>query len=227
MSKLPKSNETLSQLPLDLPVAANIEREDLIVSTANQLAIDLLDHWPDWPSNVVIIAGPVGSGKSHLATIWAKKADEKIVQMNELSDSDGYENLVIENANSEKFPEEILFHIFNRAKTSNKSILITSRVFPNAWKLTLPDLVSRLGTAHLVELQEPDDGLLSGIIVKLFADRQIEVTPNIVDYLVNRMERSLEAAGQLVNWMDSEGLARNKKISRTMAKEALQHFGMM
>lgn len=226
-----KKNNQSGQLPLSLPIEASIAREDLLQSPANNLAVELIDNWPSWPSHVVVLAGPIGSGKTHMARIWAQTANAKFISMENLAtiapDLGDTQNIVIENAQSGKIDENALFHCFNRTKANGSYLLITCREFPSAWQLKLPDLASRLRTAHIVELQEPDDQLLFGILVKLFADRQLQIEPNVLDYLVTRMERSLGAAGQIVEWLDNEALARRKKITRKLAAEALVYFDMI
>ena len=213
-----------AQLALELPLERAISRDDLLESASNRLAVDLIDDWPQWPANAVVLAGPVGSGKSHLAAIWAGEADAVILSAGELGKHPGIAaqgNLVLEDAGPDTLDEEALFHAFNQMLAAGHHMLITSRSFPSAWMVELKDLQSRLRLAHLVELSEPDDELLSAIIVKLFADRQLEVSPQTVSYLVARMERSMEAAGRLVAWLDREALARSRKINRSLAAEAL------
>lgn len=224
-----KKKTPSSQIPLNLPVEPSVSREDLLESPSNQMAVDLVDRWPDWPSNIVILAGPVGSGKTHLSKVWASTADAAFLQMAELADHANLatrRSIVLEDADSSSIDEETLFHTINQANASRTYLLITSRTFPSSWMLKLPDLVSRLKLAHVVELHEPDDALLSGLIQKLFSDRQLEVPPSVVDYLVTRMERSMEVAGQLVDWLDREALARHRKINRSMAAEALSELGI-
>jgi len=222
----PKKPST--QLPLSLSLEPSIAREDLIESDANLLAIDLIDNWPNWPSNVVILAGPVGSGKTHMAKVWAQKAGATLLSFDELQEKastiDYSRNLVVEDITSQNIDEDILFHCFNALKASGSYLILTSREFPKAWQLELEDLKSRLRTAHIVELQEPDDALLSRILVKLFSDRQLSVEPSLIDYLVTRMERSLGTAGNIVSWLDQEALAQRSKINRTLAAKALAHF---
>ena len=216
--------ERPSQLALELPVERAVSRDDLLESAANRLAVDLIDDWPDWPSHVVVLAGPVGSGKSHLAAVWAQQAGAAILPAAELGRHPGIAaegNLVLEDAGPGTLDEEALFHAFNQMMAAGHYLLVTSRSFPSAWMVQLKDLQSRLRLAHLVELSEPDDELLSAIIVKLFADRQLEVSPQMVSYLVARMERSMEAAGRLVAWLDREALARGSRINRSLAAEAL------
>jgi chromosomal replication initiation ATPase DnaA len=223
----PKSDN--GQIPLALPVEPRISREDLLESPSNQLAVDLVDRWPDWPSNIVILAGPIGSGKTHLARVWAGLSNAEVMLMDELArypDIAKTHSLVLEDAGNTKLDEEALFHAINQARAHDKFLLITSRSFPSSWVVELPDLLSRLKLAHIVELQEPDDALLSGLMFKLFADRQLVVSPSVIDYLVNRMERSMEIAGSLVNWLDREALARHRKINRAMASEALTALGI-
>ena len=216
--------ERPSQLALELPVERAVSRDDLLESAANRLAVDLIDDWPDWPSHAVVLAGPVGSGKSHLAAVWAQQAGAAILPAGELGKHPGIAaegNLVLEDAGPGTLDEEALFHAFNQMMAAGHYLLVTSRSFPSAWMVQLKDLQSRLRLAHLVELSEPDDELLSAIIVKLFADRQLEVSPQMVSYLVDRMERSMEAAGRLVAWLDREALARGSRINRSLAAEAL------
>jgi len=214
-----------TQIPMALPIDPGLEREDLLESAANQLAVDLVDCWPDWPSNTVILAGPVGSGKSHLSKIWAARAGAQTLTIQDLKDETMYgaqSSLVLEDIDSGEFDEAALFHIFNRVKSAGNFVLMTSRSFPASWSVSLPDLASRLKLAHVVELHEPDDALLSAIIIKLFADRQLEVSPPLLNYLVSRMERSMETATRLVNWIDREALAQRRKINRGLAAEALK-----
>lgn len=222
-----RNTRQAAQLALELPLASAAGREDLLESGSNRLAIDLIDGWPNWPSHVVVLAGPVGSGKTHIASVWAAAADALVFEAADLAShplAARDRNLVIENAGPGTLDEEALFHTFNQARSAGHHLLITSRSFPSAWNITLPDLASRLRLAHLVELQEPDDGLLSAIIVKLFADRQLEVSPRTVDYLVTRMERSMEVANCIVAWLDHEALARRTKVNRALAAEAIAHF---
>ena len=120
-----------------------------------------------------------------------------------------------------------MFHLLNRSRAGGYFVMITSREFPAAWGIGLPDLASRLKLAHLVELGEPDDELLAAIVFKLFADRQMQISPQLARYLVMRMERSLGAANALVDWMDREALSRKTKVNRKLAAEALEAFGMV
>ncbi|PCI04493.1 MAG: hypothetical protein COB78_09320 [Hyphomicrobiales bacterium] len=220
---MPNNNE---QIPFTLPVEDARAREDLIESSANFTAIEMIDAWPDWPGNVAILAGPVGSGKSHLASIWAQQAEAEIFNMEDLRSehalSGDFKNYVLENADAGGIDETALFHLINQTRANGNFLLITSRTWPQSWEVTLPDLSSRLRGAFLVELLEPDDLLLGLVIHKLFADRQLEVDPAVVNYLVVRMERSLGVAGKIVEKLDHEALARNTKITKALAGKVLQ-----
>jgi chromosomal replication initiation ATPase DnaA len=218
------------QIPLDLPVSSAEEREDLIVSPANAHAVDFIEAWPDWPGPLAVLAGPVGSGKTHMARIWAALSGAQTIAMDEL-DAAGPEiadarNIVVEDACVGVIPETALFHVVNHIRAIGGHCLITSREWPTAWRVALPDLASRLRAAQLVELSEPDDTLLRQVIVKLFADRQIAVDAGVVDYVVLRMERSLGAARELVAEMDREALSRNARVTRTIAAAALKKLTM-
>lgn len=218
------------QIPLELPLDVQLRREDLIESSSNTTAVELIDGWPDWPGKLAILAGPTGSGKTHFATIWAKQSNARSMQMQELDSLNVQNhqdrNLVLEDAFAGGVDEDALFHLINHARSNNLYILMTSRNWPSDWGITLPDLVSRLRTALLVELSEPDEALLRMVIHKIFADRQIDIDPSIVDFLVVRIERSLGSAIAIVEALDQEALATRSPITKPLAGRVLKRLGL-
>lgn len=215
------------QLPLDLPHEAALSRDDYLVGGSNRAAFELLERWPDWPSPVVVLAGPVGSGKTHLVNAFQDETGAAVKAAPDLRESD-VEGLaaapaaVIENAHL-GIDNTALFHLLNAERQAGKTVLITSRTWPASWKITLPDLMSRLRAATPVEILEPDDDLLRRVLVKLFADRQIAVDLSVIDYLVVRMERSLEVALRAVEAIDQEALAGRVKITKPLAGRVLEN----
>lgn len=215
------------QLPLDLPHEAALSRDDFLVGASNRAAFELLERWPEWPSPVVVLAGPVGSGKTHLVKAFQDETGAAVVAAQDLHEAD-VEALVaapasvIENAHR-GVDNTALFHLLNAARQAGKTVLITSRTWPASWKITLPDLMSRLRAATPVEILEPDDDLLRRVLVKLFADRQIAIDLSVVDYLVVRMERSLEVALRAVEAIDQEALAGRVKITKPLAGRVLEN----
>ncbi len=220
-----RETETPRQLPLDLGHSPGFSRDELVVSNANRQAVALIDAWPDWPSPVVVLAGPAGSGKSHLATIWSEKADAVMVKPGRISEwieeTPLKHCVLIDDADASDLDESGLFHLINAVHGSGKSLLLTSRRFPAAWGVSLPDLASRLKAAATVEILEPDDLLLAGVITKLFADRQVDVEPHVVQFLVRRIERSLSTAINVVDRLDAAALEQNTRITRALAAEAV------
>lgn len=191
-----------------------------MVSAANRDAVALVERWPDWPSPVVILAGPPGSGKSHLASIWAEHA--RAVRLAPDRISPGLADaatVLLEDADRPELDQTGLFHLVNAVRARGGHLLLTARRFPAAWGVTLPDLGSRLKAATTVEIHEPDDLLLCGVITKLFADRQVEVEQSVVQFLVRRIERSLSAAMDVVGRLDHIALERKSRITRAMAAE--------
>lgn len=214
------------QIPLDLGLSPAFLREDLVVTRANRMAVDMIDAWPDWPGPVLVLCGPPGCGKSHIAAVWAAAADAVSVSINDLAamvPGNG-KTFVIEDAAPANVPEQALFHLLNHVRAEGGSCLVTSRNRPSTWNIKLPDLASRLRAAQFIEMAAPDDALLSAVMFKLFADRQVSPSPQIVEYLLPRMERSLDFAGRLVAEIDRETLARNAKISRSLVGEVLDRL---
>jgi len=215
------------QLPLDLPHEAALSRDDFLVGGSNRAAFELLERWPGWPSTVVVLAGPVGSGKTHLVKAFQDETGAAVKTAPDLCEADvevlvAAPAAVVENAHL-GVDNTALFHLLNAARQADKTVLITSRTWPASWKITLPDLMSRLRAATPVEILEPDDDLLRRVLVKLFADRQIAVELGVVDYLVVRMERSLEVALRAVEAIDQEALAGRVKITKPLAGRVLEN----
>lgn len=214
------------QLPLELPHEAALGRDDYLVGGSNRAAFGLLERWPDWPAPVVVLAGPVGSGKTHLVEAFHSELGAAVVNASDLIceaaiDLVSSGAVAIENAH-DGFDETALFHLLNAARQVDAKVLITSRTWPSAWNIKLPDLMSRMRAATPIEILEPDDDLLRRVLVKLFADRQISIDLGVVDYLVVRMERSLGVALNTVDAIDREALAGRVKITKPLVGRVLE-----
>lgn len=212
------------QLPFDLGHGPGYSRDDLVVSASNAQAAALVDRWPDWPSPVVVLAGPAGSGKTHLARIWSGLADAVAIDPGHIAAAmagRGERPVLIDDADAGPLDQQGLFHLINEVRAAGSHLLLTARRFPSAWPVGLPDLASRLKAAATVEIGEPDDLLLTGVISKLFADRQVEVEPHVVQYLVRRIERSLATAMRVVDRLDRTALEQHSRITRALAAQAI------
>lgn len=221
------------QLALDLPARPALGRADFFVAKPNRLALAQVEAWPDWPGGRLALAGPAGSGKSHLAHVWAARAGARILPAASLARLDiaatpAAAAVAVEDvdglaaAADRDAAEEALFHLHNRLGAGGGALLVTGRTPPSRWAVALPDLASRLGAFPVARLEPPDDALLSAVLVKLFADRQIVVAPDLIAYLLARMERSFAAAEEVVVRLDRAGLARRRPVTARLAAETLR-----
>jgi chromosomal replication initiation ATPase DnaA len=184
----------------------------------------LIERWPDWPSRTVLLRGPEGSGKSHLAAIWARQAGARILSPRALEGADvpialATGALVLENLTEGHFDEAALFHLINLAREERAFVLITARSAPTTWRIQVADLASRLRALPVVALTAPDDALFRAVLVKLFADRQLAVDESLVSFLANRIERSFAAARAAVERLDREALRLQRPVTRALAGE--------
>jgi chromosomal replication initiation ATPase DnaA len=217
------------QLALALPHRTALAREDFLVSPSNEAAVALIDRWPDWPSHAVLLVGPRGSGKSHLVEVWRQMSGASRIAADCLRHIDVPNlleagSLALEDAPGGSLDETTLFHLMNLAREQGARLLITAAGHPASWGLALPDLVSRLRAAPVVELGPPDDVLLRGVLVKLFTDRQLAVDEPLVSFLLTRMPRSLDAARLLVAEIDRRALEERAEVTRPFAARVLATF---
>ena len=218
------------QMTFDLHVKTALGREDFFVSPANALAVKVLESWHDWPSNKLALIGPKGAGKTHLTQVWASDTGAVVVPSRDLATADiptlAEHPIAVEDVQdiaTDMPAQKALFHLHNLAQANGTPLLVTSDAAPNHWALTLPDLQSRMTATTITILSPPDDALLSAVLIKLFTDRQIDVTPKLIAYLLKRMDRSFDAAGTLVNALDKAALAKGGAITHKLAAQVLDN----
>jgi chromosomal replication initiation ATPase DnaA len=216
------------QLAFALPHAESLSRDNFLEGPANAAALALIDGWPDWPNRVMLLVGPEGSGKSHLAAIWAEQAGARSTSAHALTVAEvpgalATGALVVEDLKPQQFDERALFHLLNLTREEEAYVLITTREPPSALAIELRDLRSRLRAIPTVSLLPPDDQLFRALIVKFCADRQMVVDEAVVSFLATRIERSFAAARQAVELLDTEALRLGRPVTRALAAELLRN----
>jgi len=215
------------QLALALPHAESLTRDNFLEGPANAAGLALINAWPGWPARTMFLVGPEGSGKSHLAAIWAEQAGARSVSAHALSATAVPSALVtgalvLEDLKPGEIEERALFHLLNMAREDGAYVLVTARDAPASLPVTLNDLRSRLRAIPVVELLPPDDQLFRALIVKLCADRQLSVDEAVVGYVATRIERSYAAARQAIALLDGESLRLGRPVTRALAAELLR-----
>jgi chromosomal replication initiation ATPase DnaA len=214
------------QLVLDLGHRPALGAEDFLVSASNARAVDLIDRWPAWPAPAAIVVGPHQSGKTHLANVWRHKSGAAAICAADLGedrmgDLGHAPALVVEDIERGIGCERTLFHLMNLAREHQRGLLLTTSVVPAEIEVGLPDLRSRLRGALTVAIERPDDGLLRAVLVKHFADRQLQVEPQVINTLLITMERTMAAAADTVEAIDRLALATRRKVTRALVAQAL------
>jgi chromosomal replication initiation ATPase DnaA len=213
------------QLALALEHAESFAREDFLRGPSNAAALALVDSWPGWPHRAVMLTGPAGSGKSHLAAVWAQAAGARLVAAHALDEAAvpaalATGALVVEDLAAGTFHERALFHLLNLAREEQAFVLLTARAIPPSFAIR--DLGSRLKALPVIAMTPPDDALLRAVLVKLFSDRQVAVDESLISYVATRIERSFAAAGAAVARLDAEAMRRKRPLTRAFAAEILR-----
>jgi chromosomal replication initiation ATPase DnaA len=212
------------QLVLDLDHSVSFAREDFLSGPSNVAALTLIERWPDWPSRIVALTGPEGSGKSHLAAIWADESGARVLSPKFLSIADvpgtlATGALVVEDLEAEDLDEHALFHLINLAREEDAYVLLTSRYAVASLPVTIRDLASRLRALPAVMVTPPNDVLLRSLLIKLASDRQLALDESVINYLVNRIDRSFAAARNAIQTLDDEAMRRHRPVTKALAVE--------
>ncbi|WP_313135193.1 chromosomal replication initiator DnaA [Paracoccus jeotgali] len=218
------------QLTLDLGHTPALGRSDFLVTPANALAMTTLDRPETWPQGRMLLIGPEGAGKTHLATIWSAETGAARMParalrpdlVDYLAAEDGA--VVIEDANrigASAGAEQALFHLWNLCAARGCWLLLTARSAPREWDMVLPDLRSRMAAMPQTRIEAPDESLLAAVLVKLMADRQLVTPPGLIEWLVPRMDRDLGLARRLVDALDRQTMAERRGLTRSLAADIL------
>lgn len=222
-------SNTPEQLVFELPHRAAMGLEDFLVSESNAAAVALVDRWPDWPISAAILVGPKGSGKTHLANVWqlrtaATSYPAPVLSREGVPAVASAGAVIIEDIQT-LIDEAALFHLLNLVREQRLQVLLTTDTAPGDLCVRLPDLRSRLKALPMASIDAPDDALLRAVLVKLFTDRQLNVEPHVIDYVLVRMERSMSAAERFVTEADRQALVRQRRVTRAIAATALDVLG--
>lgn len=222
------------QLGLALAPPPALGRADFLPAPSNALALALIDDPAGLPAGRLVLTGPGGAGKTHLASIWAQARGalwldpahlERLLPA--LIEETAPRALALDGAEALAGTpgEEALFHLLNHLAASGGEILLTARTPSRDWGLGLPDLASRLEASAHTALAPPDDALLAAVLVKLFTDRQAQVGPDLIQWLVRRIDRSFAAARDAVARLDAESLRLRRPLTRAFAQAVLAEGG--
>ena len=221
------------QLPLDLSHRPAFDRADFLVAPSNEAAVTMIDSWPDWHMHALILHGPAASGKSHLGAVWQARSRANRITPDTLENVDSAiaesGHILFESGDfaiGTREGEADLLHIYNMIREMGGSLVMTMRARPHGLDFALPDLASRLRAVSTVAIQQPDEHLLAAIIVKMFNDRQLHISTEVLNYILPRMERSFAAAHNLVDAADKRALAEKRAITVPLVRQIMMEQGV-
>lgn len=218
------------QIPFDLGNRPALGRDDFLVAPNNHDAVAWIDLWPNWPAPCLVLYGAVASGKTHLGAVWSETSAAICVKASEIDEAiirdiaDMKHHVIIEDADAligNLKGEKGLFHLYNIFKEEQRSFLLTLQEPPVRRSFALPDLASRLRAAPSVAIREPDEELLGALIVKLFNDRQVRISAEVLHYILPRIERSFEAVRNLVEQADQKALIEKRGVTVPLMRDIL------
>lgn len=225
----------MSQLLLDLPMRAALNRADFLVAPCNAEAVALIDNWQSVEQRIIYVYGASGCGKSHLVAVLENKFAAMVVPAADIAHHQAVQDclnaeidveqvLVLENLETlNPRDEEVLFHLLNAVRyKQNVRVLMTANIAPNHLDIRLADLRSRMGAVLAVAMGDPCDDLLARLLTKLFCDRQLSIDEKLIAYLLPRMERDYTAMRELVIRIDRAALTDKRDITIPFVAKLLE-----
>ena len=217
----------LNQLLLDFNHKKNFNDHDYYVSESNYFAFNIINKWPKWEKRILNVSGEKFSGKTHLANIFKSKSNALLINKEKIK-NDIFkkikisESIIIDDFN-ENFDEKIIYSIFNLVDQDNKYLLINSEKPINEIKFILPDMISRSKNCLFAQIENPDDDLIFAIILKNFSDRQIKLEKKIIEFIINRIDRSYSKIHEFIYKIDELSLKKKKPINLKTIREILKN----
>jgi chromosomal replication initiation ATPase DnaA len=210
------------QLRLGLRRPTAFTRDSFVTGASNAEAIAALDSWPRWPGGILVLVGPEGVGKTHLAQSWAVGTRAAILERDAPNVAAAAGRPALLEDVDRGIEAEALFHLINQAPQDGASLLLTARLRPTAWPAELPDLRSRLNALMVAEIAAPDDEVLGGVLKTFFRERNIRPHDAVYPYLLRRMERSIPGAREIVRRLDETEDGQMRPVSRVLARQILE-----
>ncbi|MDR0942720.1 MAG: hypothetical protein LBM19_03885 [Holosporales bacterium] len=221
----------LRQLVLPVSWAFPRKASDFVVSDCNSYAFEWLEKWPfRIRDNFVCLVGEKGSGKTHLANIWAARQNAEIIssldeafnKWYDISSSDVPQKYFVFDDADELNDDVLMFYIYNTIKAKNAYLLMTAKTYPYKWNLKLSDVKSRMSTVNIIRIQRPNEKAISSIIEKMLLQRGIPAKKPIIEYIANRIERSYESINYWIKQIDEKLTDEKSKISLKFVKTIIK-----
>jgi hypothetical protein len=200
----------MSQLDLPLPKSPRARDEQFLIGTSNARAVHMIDHWATWPVMAALLTGPRKSGRSLLGRLFVAKTRGSLAD------------------DADRMSEAELFHAWNRAQADHRPLLIIADAAPPEWAVRLPDLRSRIAATPLLRIGAPDDALVADLLAYLFDRRDLDARPDLIAWLVKRVERSHLAVIRVVDRLEEDAdQRRSRRVSIRTARGALTRAGLL
>jgi chromosomal replication initiation ATPase DnaA len=199
----------MSQIALPFDWPPDPRDDEFLVSDSNARAVQMLEHWSTWPVMAVVLTGPRKSGRSLLARIFAAKSGGEIID------------------DAERQSETAIFHAWNRAQETRHPLVVVADATPPEWSIKLPDLRSRLTASPIARIGPPDETLMQALFERLFLRRGLDARPDLIQWLVPRVERSHIALLRTIDVLDQAVLERHRRLSIPLARATLTEAGLI
>lgn len=225
------------QLPLALRWPAQ-QRFDTFLRGENALAVELLrDVARSAQAPWAFVAGAPGSGKTHLLLAACAAADEagRTAQYLPLQRVragagaalralGGSELLALDDVDllaGDADAEHALFDLYNRCRAERHTLLFAAAAPPAQVGFALPDLVSRLAACAQAVLRPlTDDGRREALRRRAYV-RGLILDEAVLDFLFSRTQRDLASLAALLDRVDREALAAQRRITVPFLRQLL------
>lgn len=208
----------MTQLLLQLEALPSFAAADFVADASNEEALRWLAAPRRWPDGRLLLAGPPGTGKSHLLHATAAAQGWTLLRGPDLRGLPEAPTRGVALDEADLPGEEAaLLHLMNACAEARLPLLMAAPQPPSRWRVALADLRSRLAATAVAQLDEPSDALLDALLAKHQADRQMQLDPGLLTILRRRLPRRAAVMAEAVARLDRASLIAGRRLTRAAA----------
>lgn len=221
-----------SQLFFQFDSKTSLSKSDIIVGDFNKSVVEFLFYNKNWLSDILYIYGSKGVGKSFISQIFIKERGGILITLDDIKTLSDIEQIVannnlilLEDLHKKTDEDEVnLFNLYNTVLSYKTQLIFTSEFPVSEINIKLPDLLSRLSSVIIFKINNPEDVALKTIFFKMLSDKQLNISMEVIDYILKRIQRDCSTLQKVVSEIENFTMKEKKTLNLSTVKNIRLDF---